>query len=437
MINYIVQVLLFQTVFLVVYDLILKKETFFQWNRAYLIFTSLFAYIIPLLKFPTISQNLPKEYMVMLPEVMLSPTAYMEKYIDWSVILFEGLNMVFLIGIAIATLLFMFKLWQIVRLISNNNSERTKEYNLVLLKESNMAFSFFNFIFLGITMKQKDEIIQHELIHVKEKHSMDLLLFEIQKIVFWFNPYSYMYQKRISEIHEYIADNRSVSKKDRSTFYHSLLAKTFAVDKFDFVNAFNKQSLIKKRIIMYGKNKSKEILKFKYLFIIPILAGMVLYNSCEVKDSETSKNQYVEQEKSEEENQKIGTNENTDSEISGNISQEVPFTMIDQTPIFPGCENAEDQKACFIQKITEHVAVNFNASISKNLGMEPGKKKIFVQFTIDKEGNITNIKSRGPHKDLETEAVRVASSLPQMQPGVENGNKVAVKFTLPITLVVD
>ena len=224
----------------------------------------------------------------MLPEVMLSPETFIEKQVESSAILFSGMQWVFIIGAVIASIIFATKLYQIFNLIHQNKKEKNEDYNLVLLPTQHTAFSFFHYIFLGKTAHKKEEIIQHELIHVKQKHSIDLLFFEAQKIVLWFNPYSYLYQNRIAEIHEFIADAKTVNKKEKSTFYHSLLAETFRVDKLAFVNSYNKQSIIKKRIIMFSKKKSKEILKFKYLWLIPVLMGMVVYTSCENTESENS-----------------------------------------------------------------------------------------------------------------------------------------------------
>ncbi|MCK5677901.1 MAG: energy transducer TonB [Flavobacteriaceae bacterium] len=517
MINYIIQVLLFQTVFLAVYDLILKKETFFQWNRAYLIVTSILAYIIPLIRFTSASESIPQEYRIMLPEVMLSPETFIEKQVESSAILFSGMQWVFIIGVVIAGLLFASKLYQIFKLIRQNSKEKNKDYHLILLPSQHTAFSFFHYIFLGKTARQKEEIIQHELIHVKQKHSIDLLFFEAQKILLWFNPYSYLYQNRIAEIHEFIADAKTVHKKEKSTFYQTLLAETFKVDKLAFVNAFNKQSIIKKRIIMFSKEKSKEILKFKYVLMIPVLMGMLLYTSCEntEPDKALSKiNQkrfikfitegYTKNDGTHIEKRVVqteiegyfdlynglnpGGNEISISDLTNEEKAEylesimmrkdksatdlkiiefengnrmiqqiidfrerdkykkskdysnadvVPFAHIDQVPIFPGCEDATDQKKCMVKKITKFVGSNFNTSLSKSLGLAKGKKRVYVQFKIDKTGDIVDVKARGPHKDLETEAIRVISSLPQMQPGEENGKKVAVKYTLPITLVVE
>ena len=125
-----------------------------------------------------------------------------------------------------------------------------------------------------------------------------------------------------------------------------------------------------------------------------------------------------------------GSNDYSDSDV-------VPFSAIDEAPIFPGCEDAEDPKACSIGKITEHVAKNFDIKIGNNLGLESGIKKVYVQFTIGKDGKISDLRARGPHKALEVEAKRVMNELPQMRPGKNRGQDVNVKYTLPITLNID
>ncbi|MGI9533286.1 energy transducer TonB [Lutimonas sp.] len=435
MINYIVQVLLFQIVFMAFYDLIIRKETFFQWNRAYLILTSLLAYVLPLLKFQTVKENIPQEYVVMVPEIILSPSSYIEKQINWSVVLFQGLGWFFFTGLAIAFVLFMFKIIKIYNLIRQNSKVKNKGYSLVLLEEQHTAFSFFNYIFIGKKMQSREDIINHEIVHVKQRHSIDMLLFEFKKIVFWFNPYSYLYQSRIAELHEFIADSKSVSKKEKSTFINSLLAEVFRIDKIPFVNSFNNQSLIKKRIIMFNRNHSKKFLKIKYAFLIPVFIGMLVYTSCEKSTTEPENKLSVEEFHQE----YFKDNKSQNSEKK---SETVPFALIEKVPVYPGCENAEDQKMCMIEKITAYVSANFNASINNELNKENKKineaknlyDKVYVQFTIDKEGNVTDLKARAEYKELEQEALRVISGLPQFTPGEENGKKVSVKYTLPISL---
>ncbi len=116
----------------------------------------------------------------------------------------------------------------------------------------------------------------------------------------------------------------------------------------------------------------------------------------------------------------------------------VSFAIIDQAPIFPGCEKLEKslQKLCLQNKIKTYVNKKFKTRIATKLGLKPGMKKIYVLFKIDKNGNVTDIRARGPHKKLEKEAIRVIKSLPSMVPGKNNNKTVGVKYTLPITLFV-
>ncbi len=289
MLDYIIKALIFQTLFLAAYDLFLKRETFFQWNRAYLIGTSILAYVIPLIKFEQVSNLVPQEYIVRLPQVMLTPTAVIKENFDWSTFLFSSLRWVFWLGVFLATLLFFIKLTKIFRLIYNNEKVRKHGYLLILLESEN-AFSFFNNIFLGKNIKQenKEQIVEHELVHVRQKHSLDLLLFEFQRIIFWFNPFSYLYQYRMAELHEFIADSKAIKVTNKTNYFQNLLAQTFSTQKNSIINPFFKHSLIKKRILMLNKNRSKQFLKLKYLLLIPIFSGMFMYSSC--KKGESAKN---------------------------------------------------------------------------------------------------------------------------------------------------
>ncbi len=119
------------------------------------------------------------------------------------------------------------------------------------------------------------------------------------------------------------------------------------------------------------------------------------------------------------------------------VEEDVPFAIIEDAPVYPGCKGTKAQKkACLQEEIKKHVNKKFNVDLASELGLSPGKKKVYVQFKIDKKGKITDIKARGPHKRLEKEAIRVVSLLPDMMPGKQRGRAVGVRYTLPITLVV-
>ncbi len=114
---------------------------------------------------------------------------------------------------------------------------------------------------------------------------------------------------------------------------------------------------------------------------------------------------------------------------------EVPFAVIEDVPIFPGCEKVSkaEKRACFEQKMQAHVMKNFQyPAVALELGIHG---RVSVIFTIDKDGGITNIKTRGPDKLLENEAVRIINTLPKMIPGKQRGKPVPVPFSMPINFV--
>lgn len=479
MLDYFVKVLLFQTLFLAVYDIVLKKETFFQCNRAYLLITSVVAYALPFVKIQQVAEVVSQEYMVLLPEVVLSPQTVLKEQFDWSIFLFTALKWLFLAGVLVAFVLFIVRLVQLLRTIKTHQKDKKPTYSLVYVN-SKAAFSFFNYIFLGsqISKENKQQIIAHELVHVEQKHSLDLLFFELQKIVFWFNPFSYIYQNRISELHEFIADSKSIKETDKVGYFQHMLAEAFGTQKISFINHFFKHSLIKKRIVMLNKAKSKQLSKFKYVLMVPLLAGMLIYSSCEKQGETVIKDKSMQELISELEAKSadkkltkeelsslmklIEANIPTDApearkrfvveqlyslilekkgvlegatrkflEVDAIKGDDVPFAIVDNVPVFPGCEG-KDPKACLNRGIQEFVAKEFNADIAQTLGLSPGKKKIYVQFKITKTGDVEILGARAPHKDLEAEARRVVNLLPKMTPGKQNGKDVNVTYMLPI-----
>lgn len=120
-------------------------------------------------------------------------------------------------------------------------------------------------------------------------------------------------------------------------------------------------------------------------------------------------------------------------------TETVTFAIIENPPVFPGCEKLDKplQKMCLQNQIAKHVAKNFNTGMANTLGLDPGKKRIFVVFLIAADGKVKNIRARGPHTALEAEGMRVIKLLPIMTPGTQKGTPVGVKYTLPITLLVD
>jgi TonB family protein len=474
MITYLLESLAFQLVFLLAYDLFLKKETFFQWNRVYLLGTFALSVILPWVKIEALTTPMPQGletttvFLTQLDGVVLGPgvaEASLLERISWPYLVLG-------LGSLLATVWFAYKLVQIKRLRNKSAVEHYQEFTKVTVPQSTSAFSFFRDIFMGeeIQKDKEDNILAHELVHVKQWHSLDLLFFELARIVFWFNPLVYIYQHRVAELHEFIADERAV-KHNKAAHFEMLLSQAFHTQNISFVNQFFNRSLIKKRIVMLQKKKSKAVWQLKYVLLFPLVLGMLVYTSCESEKSNTvpdSESQLSLEERLQMLNNEIeGKDSLTESErnqiakmaqtmidqmnesatkvngwtvkaginppagVERDSTDAVAFAVIDEVPIFPGCENAVDKKQCFNEKIVEHIKKHFNyPEEAQQMGIQG---RVSVLFTIGTNGEITSIKKRGPNEILENEAVRIIERLPKMQPGKHKGETVNVPFAIPIT----
>lgn len=116
---------------------------------------------------------------------------------------------------------------------------------------------------------------------------------------------------------------------------------------------------------------------------------------------------------------------------------EVPFAVIENVPVFPGCEGGDNnaKRDCMSKKIQEFVSKKFNTDLAGELGLS-GRQRINVIFKIDRTGNVVGIRARAPHPGLEKEATRVIGLLPKMQPGKQRGKAVTVPYSLPIVFQV-
>ncbi len=414
MITYILETLAFQLVFLLAYDLFLKKETFFQWNRLYLLATFGLSLVLPWIKVEALKSQMPEQlgtatvYLTQLDGLVLRPEGTEASF--WSIM--PWYFWVMAIGAAVAAFWFGQKLFQLAQLRRQGIVDQFPEFTKVTIKESALAFSFFRNIFLGAEIRKDKEanIIAHELVHVRQHHSLDLLIFELARIVFWFNPLVYVYQNRMAELHEFIADAKAV-KHNKKEHFEILLSEAFSTQRISFVNQFFTKSLIKKRIVMLQKKRSKAVWQLKYVLLLPLVLGMLVYTSCET-----------------------GKEDNPVEEESGvalKATKEVPFAVVDEVPIFPGCEDAQDKVACFQEKMQEHIRKNFHyPEAAQEQGIQGRVNSV---FRISPEGNVVDIVMKGPDQLLEEETKRILSKLPTMEPGRHEGEVVQVPFSIPIT----
>lgn len=421
---YIIEVILFQAMFLGLYY-ILKNETFFNNNRVYLLATSLLSYALPFVKLDIFKTDISNVNVVqMLPPVFIGDNTQGVVINSTNTDLFIWhWWYVLLLGSIVMLLMFITKLYKMVKLISVNEVIKKQTYKIVVLDKSNTAFSFFNWVFIGDQLKEDERkiVLQHELIHVKEKHSLDILLFEIQRIVCWFNPLVYLYQREIKTLHEFIVDQQMIKNTGTQAYCKNMLTQLFKAPELSFVNTFYKKSIIKKRIAMITKKQSKTTAKIKYTLIIPVLMGMLFYTSCKSKKSVLQENP-----KEVSKVQNISTTAKTTE-----VYEDVPFAAVQNSAVFPGCEDEEDAKKCFSNSVNKFISKNFNIKLAEELGLV-GVQRMAAKFKINVEGKVTDIRLKAENDDLKAEFKRVLESLPQMQPATQNGENVNMLFSLPL-----
>jgi protein TonB len=156
-----------------------------------------------------------------------------------------------------------------------------------------------------------------------------------------------------------------------------------------------------------------------------------------VEDEEEVEETVIESTETEMETEIVEVEEVVVEEVEEDI--EVPFSVIENVAVFPGCEKKKGnaaKKACMNEKVNKFIGKKFNTELASDLGLPSGKQRIFVQFKVDKSGNITNIAARGPHPGLEKEAKRVIGQLPKMKPGRQRGKAVVMPFSIPIVFSV-
>lgn len=272
--TYLLQVNIYLFIFYLFYLILLRNETFFKMNRFYLVGSGMLALFIPLLRADWIKELFVTEQVQHLAQIVNTSVLQTDN-ITFTVIkaeeqpLFSPTEWFWLIY-GIVTLIFLF-----------NFLRRLYLLNKVLKKENKgQAFSFFNTISIDGELEGLETIMKHELVHAKQWHSADVIFFELFTAMNWFNPVVYGYKNAIKNIHEFIADETAASTLENKSAYALLLvSNVFNTQPQQLTNSFYNQSLLKRRIIMLHKTKSRKVAILKYGLSVPLFAGMVIFSS--------------------------------------------------------------------------------------------------------------------------------------------------------------
>ena len=282
-----------------VYWAFLRRDTFFRWNRFYLLAAAVFALVFPFLPVPTLFQDAVPEDQVLLffregnavtqtstqVAVTDSPTLF-----TWE----NALLAVYLIGVTFLFIRLIFNLLVIAKLVLKNKLKNTKQgYFIVETDTKTPIFSFLNVLFWNennnISEEQKAKILAHELVHIRQWHSLDVLFIEIIGIAFWCNPIIWAYKKSLQYLHEYLADAKILQVETSKTEYANLLVSQFLqTNPIPLTNSFFNKSLLKNRITMMYQKKSNQKALAKFALALPILASCFFIAAFSIKNTEVN-----------------------------------------------------------------------------------------------------------------------------------------------------
>ena len=399
------------------YWFIMRNETYYSWNRMFLLFSLIISFVFPMFNFTV--QSISSETITNIIEPVV-----VGEYLQTSNPLKSNtlsiLSIIYISGAVFFSLRLLLNFAKILFLYQRFPRCKYFGFNAVVLNGDQSPFTFFNILFISQVDYESgkiDEMIVHERAHKEEYHSIDILLLELMTIIQWFNPFIWLFRLALKSEHEFIADSKVLNEGFDNVKYQKLLfEKSLGITSLDLTNAFN-YSLLKKRLKMMTTRKSSSLVKIKYLLSMPLLLITITLlttsiNSCGQED-------------------KI-------------------YTEVD---VMAKYKNGS------LNDVRNFIAKNlrYPESAVKNNIMGT----IYVQFDVEKNGKVSNVQivrsdvkksnvdevivtaksNENPQidsksiSDLEAEAIRVIKLLEDFTPAQKDGKSVKSQLTMPIIFV--
>jgi len=422
MLNNLLEITCCWGIFYLLYWLFFRKETFFRMNRFYLLATLLLGAILPFLNFNFFNENNPilaTNYLQtvtvgvenLAAAIIITPENVIAES-QWNWQLFA--KGIYALGVVFLSIKFLFGLWKIFDLFKNSNKKQHPDYQLIENKNIRIPFSFFHLLFwnknIEITDPDHQKILQHELAHIRQYHSVDVVILELISIVFWWNPLVWLYKKSLRTIHEYLADDAVLQTTQKKQYGQLLIRQSHSGMQIALANNFI-QSQLKNRIMMMMKSKSQSQHLWKYLMIIPVFGMLFMTFSCENANAQSKQESSV----------------NSDTDV---------YKVVEEMPRFAGADDTNLKTAKEKKRASDKLMLEFiygNITYPESAKAAGAEGMTVVRFIVDKTGELRDFEMvRSIHKDLDAEALRVAKSMPDWIPGRQRGKAVSVQFNLPI-----
>ncbi|WP_207432011.1 M56 family metallopeptidase [Sabulibacter ruber] len=391
--------------FYLLYFLLLRNETCFRYNRFYLLSATVVSFLLPFLELASFQK------VVALPVTVPSLTPYVvnaaieaRPVIDNSPLSWVSvLLLLYGTGVVLFSVRFTRQLLHLTKFIRKHKEQAEIKHGITVIPTHGEwpTFSFFRYLFWDnshpLTQEEQERILQHERVHIKQRHSFDLIYLEIMAIVFWFNPLLRLYRKALMATHEFLADAHVIQTEDK-TAYGLLLAKqVLQKNNFALGHYFNK-SLTLKRLKMIHQTQSSPS-KVKQALAFPLLGLLAL---------SLSSNQ-------------LPLKELNKASSSVERGQTKAHTQTTMAPQYPGGEKE------LLKFIGQTFRIPQEASKNNYYG------GVFIQATIAKDGTPGDFKVlKGSHALLENEALRVIQKMPKWEP-----SGTSATYIFPFSVVID
>lgn len=419
---YLLQVNVGLILFYALYKLVCTRDTFFRSRRFILIVSLVLPFILPFIDVREWLEIRDRvimlthfDYSAVLPEIVVGSEAVETG--NRVFVLSEWIGYLYLAGVLVLLVRLAIQAFCLYRLIVRMPEKEINGVRVKCLNDPSGPFSFFGWIFLNpATVKEDelDEILTHEMAHVKQHHSVDILLAEMVSICCWMNPFAWLLKREVRLNLEFLADRKVMEAGFATKSYQYHLLGLAYNHKYGLSNNFN-FSHLKQRIIMMNKKKSNAAGHIKYaLFVLPAFALLVAGNiSCSQDASQT--------EDAKEEVVAPVSPEAKEAPADSTAKEEV-FMVAEQMPEFPG---GMKELLKFLQD---------NLKYPENAMKNNVQGRVIVQFVVEKDGTPTEFKVlRSVDPDLDAEALRVLQTMPKWKPGMQRGEVVRVKYTVPVS----
>ena len=422
-------------VFYLFYKLLMSRDTFHRFNRFALLGLLVLSSVLPLVE---VSVNRPApvhETMLTLEQLLLLADVQAEGEVvsqPTTALWVRVALLVYLVGIVFFAVRNLWSLGRLAVLLRRGRLERLADWlpgraenvRLVVHNHDIAPFSWMRCIVLSRKDLEENgrEILIHELAHIRNHHSWDLLLADICIFVQWFNPAAWLLKQELQTIHEYEADETVLREGvDAKKYQMLLIKKAVGTRLYSMANSFNHSSL-KKRITMMLKEKSNPWARVKYLYVLPLAALAVSafarpevsavadeLSSAKVNDLVAS--------------MKTNQAETASVVVKDTLTpDESVFEVVEQMPEFPGG----------YKEMMKYIEQNMRyPEEAKKAGTQG---RVVVQFLVNKNGAISDVSVlHSVDRLLDAEAVRLVRSMPKWKPGMQKGKAVTVKYTVPLS----